>query len=134
MAESKPYRFLTDEHIEVERLDRGLHHWISRPGLTDAENLLVVRVEVEPGNGHPFHHHPHMEEVLYVLEGRMEQWVEQEKKVLEPGESVHIPPGVVHASYNSSGESMVFLAIISPAEAEPFMIEVDEEEPWRSLR
>ena len=134
MADEKPYRFLTDAHIEVERLDRGLHHWISRPGLTEAENLLVVRVEVEPGNGHPFHHHPHQEEVLYVLEGRMEQWVEKEKKVLEPGEAVHIPPGVVHASYNSSEEPMVFLAMISPAEAEPFMIEVDEAEPWRSLR
>lgn len=134
MADEKPYRFLTDEHIEVERLDRGLHHWISRPGLTEAENLLVVRVEVEPGNGHPFHHHPHQEEVLYLLEGRMEQWVEQEKTVLEAGESVHIPRGVVHASYNSSEEPMVFLAIISPAEAEPFMIEVDEEEPWRRLR
>lgn len=134
MARSTPYRFVTEDRTDVERLPRGLHHWISRPGLTEAEDLLMVRVEVEPGNGHPFHHHPEMEEIIYVLDGRVEQWVERERRELGPGEAVHVPPGIVHATFNSGDEPVRFLAVLSPAEADPFMVEVDDEEPWRSLR
>ena len=31
------------------------------------------------GGSHPFHTHPGQEEVIWVLEGRIEQWIEQEK-------------------------------------------------------
>lgn len=134
MSRSVPYRFVTEDRADVEQLPRGLHHWISRPGLTEAEDLLMVRVEVEPGNGHPFHYHPEMEEIIYVLDGRVEQWVERERRDLGPGEAVHVPRGLVHATFNSGTEPVRFLAVLSPAEADPFMVEVDDEEPWRSLR
>ena len=33
-----------------------------------------------PGKCHDFHRHPGQEEVIYVLEGTIEQWLEQEKR------------------------------------------------------
>jgi quercetin dioxygenase-like cupin family protein len=128
--------FRTKDVVAGERLARGLHHWLSRPDLTGTEQLNLVRVEVEPGNGHPFHHHPTMEEIIYVISGRAEQWLEQEQRVLGAGEAVFIPPGMVHATFNASGEPLVFLAILSPAREldGSGMVDVSTDEPWRSLR
>jgi quercetin dioxygenase-like cupin family protein len=52
----------------------------------------------------------------------------------------HIPPGVVHGTYNPHKEPLIFLAILSPAKlpepqaSAPDPIDVGTEEPWVSLR
>jgi quercetin dioxygenase-like cupin family protein len=135
MAREDRY-FRTKDVVPGEQLARGLHHWLSRPDLTGTEQLNLVRVEVEPGNGHPFHRHPTMEEIIYVISGRADQWVEKERRVLEPGEAVFIPRDVVHATFNATDKPLVFLAILSPAREldGTGMVDVSTEEPWRSLR
>ena len=48
---------------------------------------------------------------------------------------VLIPKGEIHGTYNPFREPVVFLAILSPANAaEPSVVDVWHEEPWRSLR
>ena len=65
----------------------------------------------------------------------MEQWVEQEKRILKAGESAHIPAGIVHATFNSSSADATILAILSPGASQgPFMVDVSGEAPWKSLR
>lgn len=128
-------RFVTTENMIVEQLPWGPHDWLIRPDLVDAEQLLVVRVHMPPGLGHAFHRHPEFEEVIYVLEGQCEQWVDQEKRILGPGETAHIPMDVVHGSYNVGQGPLRFLAILSPARIQgPPLIDVSEEEPWKSIR
>ena len=81
------------------------------------------------------HHHPNLEEAIYVLEGEIEQWVGDQKQTLKVGELAHMNPGVVHATFNLSEKDAVILAIISPgSQFEPFMVDVSGEEPWASLR
>lgn len=52
----------------------------------------------------------------------------------------HIPPGVIHATYNPHEEPLVFLAILSPAKlgdvesSVPDPQDVSSEEPWVSVR
>lgn len=134
MAKNKG-QFFTKEKTEVETLERGIHHWFSRPDLTESEDLIVVRVDVEPGGGHPFHIHPTMDEVIYILSGQAEQWLEKEVETLGSGEAVYIPKKMVHATYNNSEEPLSFLAILSPAaDLEGSMVYVNEEEPWKSLK
>lgn len=128
-------RFITSDETQVEEVPWGPHHWLSRPGLTETENLLLVRVHMPPGDAHQFHRHPEMEEIIYVTSGYAEQWVGQEAQILTAGECAHIPADVVHGTYNAGDETLVFLAILSPAETEgPDLIDVSEEEPWRSLK
>lgn len=76
-----------------------------------------------------------MEEILYVLSGSAEQWVEGEKLRMEAGDSLYLRAGIVHGTYNTGTELLDFLAVLSPAQSEgPVTIEVSDQEPWRSLR
>jgi quercetin dioxygenase-like cupin family protein len=121
--------------IAREELDWGVFASVSSPA-DGAERLMTVEGTFFAGKGHDFHRHPNQEEVIYVLEGELEQWVEREHRLLRPGDGVLIPPGVVHASFNVSSESAKILAVLSPCVGEAGY-EVEElagEEPWRSLR
>jgi len=132
---TNPLRFVTDREIEVETLPWGDHEWLSRPGLTAADELLLVRVRMPPGTGHAFHRHPSMEEIIYVVSGTAEQWVDRESRSLGPGDSAHIPRDVVHATHNAGSEMLVFLAILAPAKSEgPALVDMADSEPWCSLR
>ena len=42
-------------------------------------------VTLQPGAGHPFHRHPDQEEIIWVREGRIEQWLEDDKHALGRG-------------------------------------------------
>jgi len=130
-----PLRFVTSREAEIELAPWGKHWWLSKPGLTDTRQLTLVRVTMRPGTGHQFHYHPAREEIIYVVEGTAEQWVDREKRTLKAGECAFIPENVVHAIHNVSKKPMTFLAILSPAEAPgPFLIDCYNEEPWRTLR
>jgi quercetin dioxygenase-like cupin family protein len=128
-------RFVTGQEMQVEELPWGPHEWLSRVGLTAAEDLALVRVRMPAGTGHAFHRHPGMEEIIYVISGTAEQWVDRESRILGAGDIAHVPRDVVHGTYNAGAETLVFLAILSPAKFEgPALVDMAGEEPWRSLR
>ncbi len=129
------WRIITLAETEKEVLPGKTHFWHCKPGMVKDTNLMFVRAQLPPGASHPFHHHPHMEEILYILSGEAEQWIESEKRQMGPGDSIYLPRGLVHGTYNTSGETLDFLAVLSPAKNPgPITVEVGHEEPWRSLR
>lgn len=139
-APSAPSRFVQINDAARETNPWTNNEWLCRPDLVDAEKLLLVRANMEPGHCHPFHRHPHREEIIYVIYGRAEQWVGDEYRILHAGEMAHILPGVVHATYNPHKEPLVFLAILSPAKLPdelsqvPDPQDVSTEEPWVNRR
>jgi len=121
-------------------LTRDQHDWgvfaqVSGPrdGLA---GIVAIEATFLPGKCHDFHRHPGQEEVIYVIEGTIEQWVLDQKQVLAAGDSVVIPASAVHASFNDGTEPAKILAILSPAVGEDgYGVEdVSGEEPWASLR
>lgn len=132
---SPAVRFVDEENMKVEQLPWGPHDWLVRPDIVEAELLQLVRVHIPPGEGHAFHRHPHMEEIIYILSGTAEQWVDREKRILGPGSVAHIPMDMVHGTYNIGDETLHLLAILSPAKFDgPALVDVSQEEPWVSLR
>jgi mannose-6-phosphate isomerase-like protein (cupin superfamily) len=119
----------------VEQLPGKTHFWQCKPGMVADTNLMFVRAQLPPGESHRFHYHPHMEEILYILSGVAEQWVEKEKHLMYPGDTLYVPARMIHGTFNSGKEPLEFLAILSPAKSEgPPTIEVGDQEPWKSLR
>ncbi len=128
-------RFVGRREAVVEKLPWGPHHWLCRPGLVDARDLALVRVHMPPGKGHAFHRHPGMEEIIYVVEGKAEQWVDRRRRTLGPGEIAHIPRGITHATYNAGRKTLVFLAILSPARPRgPALVDMSGEKAWKRVR
>lgn len=127
--------FITEAEAIKEDFKGRTNYWMCRPEITNAKDLQICRAVLPAGEGHGFHHHPDLEEAIYVVEGEIEQWVGREKQTLKVGEVAHMRPGVVHATFNVSDKDAVILAILSPGVASgPFLVDVSGEEPWVSIR
>lgn len=127
--------FITEKEAIQEEFKGRTNFWMCRPEITNAKDLQISRAVLPPGECHNFHHHPELEEAIYVLEGEVEQWVGEEKQVLQVGEVAHMLPGVVHATFNATDRDAVILAILTPgSQVGPFMVDVSGEEPWASMR
>lgn len=135
MTQPQPGVFVNREDAAPEQMPGRMHYWYSNPEQIPGTTLLAVRCVFPAGQGHPFHHHPKMEELLYVLSGKAEQWLEKECRTMKAGDMIQIRPGVVHATYNGGDEDLEVLAILSPADSEPpGTVQVEDQAPWNSLR
>ncbi len=124
----------------ADEIVRDEHDWGTFAAVTSpadgAERIMTVEATFLPGKCHDFHRHPGQEEVIYVLEGSLEQWVERERRTIGPGDAVVIGAGVVHASFNVTKRPARILAVLSPCVGDQgYGVEdVSGEAPWASLR
>ena len=79
----------------------------------DDEGTTPIRTGIQtsqPGYAAPVHSHPYME-VLHILDGVAEAWIdglEDRKVTLRRGDTVAIPPGVLH-SFRVVGDEVLRL-------------------------
>jgi quercetin dioxygenase-like cupin family protein len=131
-----PSKFTIAREVEPESLDWGQLRWLSHPPSTGARQLTVIDVTLAPAKGHDFHRHPDQEEVLLILAGDVEQWVDRDSRVLHAGDSAFVPAGTVHASFNVGEGDARIVAILGPC-AGPGgyeLVDVAGEAPWKELR
>ncbi|MFZ4662642.1 MAG: cupin domain-containing protein [Caldilineaceae bacterium] len=128
-------QFVTAADAPREQLSWGSLAWVSRPAI-GAKDLTVIEVTLNPGGGHNFHKHPDQEEVIYVIDGVVEQWLHDQKRILHPGDSVFIPADVVHASFNTGSAPAKLMAILGPCVGDGgyVSVEVGDQEPWKGMR
>src|SRR3990170_3746180 len=107
-------KFVIARDTDEEVLDWGRLRCLSNPPKTGAKDLTVINVSLAPGKGHDFHKHPDQEEVIYIVAGRVEQWVDRERRILGPGDSAFLPADTVHASFNVGDGDANIVAILGP--------------------
>src|SRR5207253_10811170 len=100
------WKIIPFAEAEVERLPGKTHFWHCKPGMVADTNLMFVRAQLPPGEAHRFHHHPNMEEILYILSGTAEQWIEKEKRIMKAGDAIYLPTGIVHGTYNIGPDTL----------------------------
>jgi mannose-6-phosphate isomerase-like protein (cupin superfamily) len=54
-------------------------------------------------------------EVYYILSGTGEMHIDDQKELVEPGDTIYIPPNAKQYIYNSGEEPLVFICIVDPA-------------------
>jgi mannose-6-phosphate isomerase-like protein (cupin superfamily) len=54
-------------------------------------------------------------EVYYILSGTGEMHIEDETQILEPGDTVYIPPNARQFIHNFGTEPLIFICIVDPA-------------------
>ena len=128
--------FVKQAQVEQEQFDWGTIGWRCRPANTGAEQLVVMDVTLEPGQGHAFHTHPGQEEMIIIKQGVITQYLELESTTLEVGDSVYIDEGVVHASYNDGQMTAHLQVVIGPSIGDEGygLVDVSADEPWASVR
>src|SRR5690348_13309472 len=65
--------------------------WLSHPTSTGAGWFAVLEGTFFLGKGRGFHYHANQEELSYVVSSTIEHWIEQEKRILSPSDSVFMP-------------------------------------------
>ena len=83
----------------------GLHEFVAGVNIhaVGGEQVLVCRVNYDPGFGVGTHSHPHTEQVMIVTEGELTLTVEGETRTLGPGDTAVINRGVEHSVHSEGG-------------------------------
>jgi quercetin dioxygenase-like cupin family protein len=81
---------------------------------TGAGSSSLVYLEVPPGQRTPWHTHT-AEEVVYVIEGRAEAGIGDERVQLEQGGVALVPSNAPHGVWNVGEGTLRFLAFFSAA-------------------
>ena len=131
-----PGKFVIAKEVAAQIEDWGTLRWLSHPPATGAKELTVIDVGLAPGKGHNFHKHRDQEEVILVVAGKVEQWIDREKRLLGPGDSAFIPADVVHASFNMGDAPAKIDAILGPCVGPVGyeLVDVANDAPWKTLR
>ena len=79
-----------------------------------SERLVMKITEYLPGFAHKMHVHPGQEEIIFVLSGKGITETVSGKKDINPGDIVHIPGDVYHATYNPYDETLRAVIIKAP--------------------
>ncbi len=80
--------------------DWGSLTWFAGKALGNSQGLTFGRVVIEPGKANPRHAHPNCDEVLYLLSGRLEHSVGDEKVMVTPGDTLIVRAGCAHNAVN----------------------------------
>lgn len=76
------------------------------------EQVLLCRVNYEPGKQVPLHSHEHTEQLMFVVEGELDMTIEGEKRTLGPGDVVCVNRGLEHELYSETG--VTFIEALAP--------------------
>lgn len=107
-------------------------NWIEPPGhrssfskmLINPENSDTKYFDFRVSITYPYgqidaHKHEVAENIYYVLQGNGIIELDGERELVSPGFVIFIPPGVVHALYNTGFENLITVVVAGPAHDMP---------------
>ncbi|GAB7080981.1 cupin domain-containing protein [Megalodesulfovibrio paquesii] len=88
---------------------------LMHPAVHGNRNQSLAEATVPPGTNTFAHVHAVSEELYHVVSGQGMMRLGDETFPIAPGETVHIPPGTIHALENTGAVPLVVLCCCSPA-------------------
>ena len=105
-------QILDHEQQPVEVWHKGVRTRMRTSALNGAAQLCQFEQWCDAGKGAPTHLHA-VEEILTVLKGEAEIWIEGELRLSMTGQSVIIPAGRKHGFRNVGSETLHVLATLA---------------------
>ena len=101
------------------------------PEVNDARGFSGGVVDLQQGQGHARHNHPGAEEIIFVISGRGEQMVEDERGIpvireVGPGCTIYVPESRFHSTLNTGSGPMQLFVVYSPAGPERALRELPD--------
>ena len=90
-----------------------------RSVVTESKDAAVVAWYIKPGQEIAAHIHPGGQDTWTILTGKGDYYLDQNgaTQAIIAGDVVIAPVGCVHGVLNSGDEPLVFISVVSPAEA-----------------
>ncbi|MBM0741426.1 cupin domain-containing protein [Phormidium sp. CLA17] len=90
-----------------------------RSVITESSHAVVVAWHIKPGQTIPAHNHPHGQDTWAILTGHGEYYLDKvgTTQAIAAGDVVIAPIGCVHGVFNNGDEPLVFISVVSPADA-----------------
>lgn len=112
MTETEPLRLVTSDQAALEEWRPGVVTRMLYSAATGSAQLCIFQQWCDPGLGAPEHLHA-VEEVLAVLEGEAEVWVDDVRAPVVAGQQVLIPAGRWHGFRNTGTDVLRVQATLS---------------------
>lgn len=96
--------------------------WIADAETIGSEQLSVAIMTCPAGSvSRPVHSHTGVEEIMVVLAGEGEAWVDGETGSFQPGDAVLFPPGSKHQVRNTGGSALIAACIFASPKAATYV-------------
>ncbi len=102
----------------------GTHYTITVDRRDSGGTVGMFIGEVPAGSGPPIHIHHNEDEVIHVLDGEYQMWLDGAVSLLKPGQSVFLPRGVPHTFRIVSPTPGRNIAVLTPGGFEQFFPDV----------
>ncbi|MCL2068416.1 MAG: cupin domain-containing protein [Oscillospiraceae bacterium] len=110
--------------VEPRRLEGRDLSWIVTEETIGAKQMSIAVMHCHPNAiVKPLHSHKDIEEVIYILEGQGQSWIDGELVDFKKGDAVFFPANSKHQVRNTSGETLVTLSIFArPTSPDQYVI------------
>ena len=107
---------INENDVEAKDLPGRSLKWLVPPDMKQAEGLTFNVVIIEPGNTvKPAHSHKNHEELIYIVSGAGEAYIDGDVYDVSAGSAVLFSKGSVHMVRNSGSEAMKVACFFTPA-------------------
>ena len=103
---------------DAKRVDApwGSLTWLANKELGNCDTMTFGRVVIKAGCSNPRHAHDNCDEILYLLAGKLEHTFGDDKVVMEPGDTLVAPAGVMHNAVSIGDVDADMIVTYSSAE------------------
>jgi mannose-6-phosphate isomerase-like protein (cupin superfamily) len=116
--------------VPAQKLPGRELQWLVTPETIGAEKISMAVMDCPPGSTvRPLHSHRDIEEILFILEGEGEAWVDGEVAPFKQGDAVLFPVNSKHMVRNTGTTSLRTCSIFSPPTS-PDSYSLYEDEGW----
>jgi len=124
-------RIISPKDVPVLQMRGRTLQWLATPETLGCQYLALAIMNCSPGSVvRPLHAHRDTEEILLVLQGQGEAWVDGETAPFSKGDVVLFPANSKHMVRNTGDEPLIGACMFSPPTTPDSYVLFEGEEPW----